>query len=121
LQVIASLLLAGHGWLNLVGKQGLLNQYSSLGFGDVNRLAFSIGLFEVAAAVLIVVRPLRPLIVMFLIWKIGSELFYPQWAAFEWIERGGSYGTLLALWLVLKATGISLSEPDYSIDHQPAR
>jgi hypothetical protein len=31
---------------------------------------------------------------------MGSEIFYPQYTLFEWIERGGSYGSLLALWLV---------------------
>jgi hypothetical protein len=32
---------------------------------------------------------------------MGTELFYPHWEMFEWIERGGSYGCLLALLLTL--------------------
>jgi hypothetical protein len=32
---------------------------------------------------------------------MGTELFYPHWEVFEWIERGGSYGTLLALFFCL--------------------
>jgi hypothetical protein len=35
------------------------------------------------------------------IWKITSEFFYPHYELFEWVERGGSYGALLALWFAL--------------------
>jgi len=33
---------------------------------------------------------------------MASELFYPTYELFEWVERGGSYGVLLVLWFVLK-------------------
>jgi hypothetical protein len=39
-----------------------------------------------------------------LVWKMGTELFYPHWEAFEWMERGGSYGAILALWFILPQT-----------------
>ena len=52
-----------------------------------------------AAAVAVLIRPVRPLLLVLLLWKISTELFYPHWELFEWIERGGSYGSLLALWL----------------------
>lgn len=102
LRLTAFLLLAGHGWLNFMGKKGLLSQYTSLGFNDVHMVTLIAGTIEIGAAIVIAIRPLRPLILLFLIWKMGTELFYPQWEIFEWIERGGSYGTLLALWFVLK-------------------
>ncbi|HMI03393.1 MAG TPA: hypothetical protein VK541_12965, partial [Pedobacter sp.] len=102
LRVTGFLLLAGHGWLNLIGKKGLLTQYESLGFNNAQQVAIIAGIIEIAAAIVIAIRPLRPLILIFLIWKMGTELFYPQWEIFEWIERGGSYGTLLALWFALK-------------------
>jgi hypothetical protein len=35
---------------------------------------------------------------------MGTELFYPHWEVFEWVERAGSYGSLLALWLALDKT-----------------
>lgn len=107
LKLTAFLLLAGHGWLNLIGKKGLLSQYTSLGFNDAHLAALIAGTFEVAAAIFILIRPLRTLILIFLIWKMGTELFYPQWEIFEWIERGGSYGTLLALWFVLAPAELS--------------
>jgi hypothetical protein len=67
-------------------------------------VALTVGLFEITAAVSVLIRPIRSLIFIFLIWKMGTELFYPHFEFFEWIERGGSYGALLALWFVLDPT-----------------
>jgi hypothetical protein len=101
LQVIVFLLLAGHGWLNLLGKPALLSQYAALGFSNPENAATLVGIFEIMAAIAVLIRPARPLVFIFLIWKMGSELFYPHFEIFEWVERGGSYGTLLALWFCL--------------------
>lgn len=101
LRIVAFLLLAGHGWLNVIGKKGLLGQYTSLGFTEPAKTALVVGLFEFAAALAVLVRPSRPLLIVLFIWKMGSELFYPHWELFEWVERGGSYGILLALWFAL--------------------
>lgn len=101
LKIVVFLLFLGHGWLNIIGKKSLLAQYSSLGFYNAQRTAFVVGIFEIVAACLVLVRPIRPLILAFFIWKIFSELFYPQYEIFEWIERGGSYGAILALWFAL--------------------
>jgi hypothetical protein len=102
LKIIVFLLLAGHGWLNLIEKKSLLGQYSSLGFSNPAQVALIAGLFEVTAAVSVLIRPVRSLIFIFFIWKMGTELFYPHFEFFEWLERGGSYGALLALWFMLK-------------------
>ena len=101
LRIIVFLLLAGHGWLNLIQKPGLLNQYTSLGFSNPVNVSLLVGIFEIMAAIAVLVKPVRPLILVFLIWKMGTELFYPHFEIFEWVERGGSYGTLLALWFCL--------------------
>ena len=101
LRIIVFLLMAGHAWLNLLQKPGLINQYTSLGFSNPVNVSLLVGIFEIMAAVAVLVRPVRPLIFVFLIWKMGSELFYPHFEIFEWVERGGSYGTLLALWFCL--------------------
>ena len=102
IQAIASTLLVGHGWLNLIGKTGLVKQYVSIGFDHPELTAHVIGVCEILAAVIIAVRPVRQLVLVVFVWKMGSELFYPAHELFEWVERGGSYGVLLALWLVLK-------------------
>ena len=107
LRIMAFLLLAGHGLLNLIGKKGLMGQYTSLGFHDAYQVGLTAGLIEIAAALIILVRPSQAFILVFVVWKMCTELFYPHWELFEWIERGGSYGTLLALWFTLKPIDLS--------------
>lgn len=101
LRIVVALLLAGHGWLNLIEKKGLMGQYTALGLANPGFTAHLIGALEIAAAVSVLIKPIRPVLLVFLVWKMGSELFYPHWEIFEWVERGGSYGTILALWLAL--------------------
>jgi len=107
LRVVVFLLLAGHGWLNLIEKKGLVGQYKSLGFSDPAGVCKIVGLFEIMAACLVLVKPWRPLLLVFLVWKMGTELFYPHWELFEWVERGGSYGAILALWFALPAVSLA--------------
>jgi len=106
LRVVVLLLLAGHGWLNIIEKKGIMGQYISLGFSNPAFIAHAVGLFELVAAVAVLVKPIRDILIVFLVWKIATELFYPHWEVFEWIERGGSYGAILALWLALKPATI---------------
>jgi hypothetical protein len=104
LRIVVFLLLLGHGWLNIIEKKALISQYAALGFTNPAVVAHITGTFEILAACTVLIKPIRPVLVVFLIWKAGSELFYPHWEVFEWVERGGSYGTLLALWFALKPT-----------------
>jgi uncharacterized membrane protein YphA (DoxX/SURF4 family) len=97
LRFTVALLMTGHGWLNLMHKPGLINQYTALGFSNPVNVSILAGIFEIMAAIAVLIRPVRPLIIIFLVWKMGTELFYPHFEIFEWIERGGSYGSLLAL------------------------
>jgi len=110
LRIAVFLLLLGHGWLNLIGKKALLQQYSGLGFSEPARTAVFVGLFEILAAVAVLVRPVRPLLFVLLFWKMGTELFYPRYGMFEWIERGGGYGCLLALFFGLEK-GVTFTLP----------
>jgi hypothetical protein len=100
LRVVSFLLLAGHGWLNMMGKNALLDQYTALGFSNPGNVAQIIGMAEIISAFIILIRPVRQFVLLIFIWKVASELFYPQYEIFEWIERGGSYGALLALWFL---------------------
>ena len=98
LKVVVFLLLIGHGWLNILQKKGLTDQYARLGFSNPSDIASAIGLFEIITAFAILIKPLAPLLLLLFAWKMASELFYPRYEVFEWIERGGSYGALLALY-----------------------
>lgn len=102
LRIAAFLLFAGHGWLNLMGKKGLMDQYTALGFSDPQSVAQLIGGLELGAALLLLFRPSPALVLGLFVWKMSSELFYPHYEIFEWIERGGSYGVLLTLWFTLR-------------------
>lgn len=104
LRIIVFLLLIGHGWLNLIEKKSLIAQYSALGFPKPSLVAEIVGIFEIIAAFNVLIRPVRSLLMIFLVWKMGTELFYPHWELFEFIERGGSYGSILALCLMLPKT-----------------
>jgi hypothetical protein len=101
LRITVFLLLLGHGWLNWIEKKALLAQYAGLGFSNPVRIAHIAGSLEILAAFAILIRPVRPFLLAFFIWKMGTELFYPHYELFEWIERGGSYGSIFALWLAI--------------------
>ncbi|MEP6949744.1 MAG: hypothetical protein ABI863_10740 [Ginsengibacter sp.] len=100
LSIVIFFLFVGHGWLNIIGKKGLVDQYSALGFVSAANVARGIGAFEIIAALVILIHPVKSIVMALFIWKITSELFYPHYELFEWIERGGSYGCLLALYII---------------------
>jgi uncharacterized membrane protein len=108
LRIAAFLLLAGHGWLNMIEKKALIAQYTGLGFSNPANVAHIVGIAEILAALSVLIKPVRPLLFIFLIWKMGSELFYPHWELFEWLERGGSYGVILALWFALPRVNFTI-------------
>lgn len=110
LRIAAFLLLAGHGWLNLIGKKGLIDQYTSLGFTDSHQIAMIAGMIEILGALSIIIKPISSILVFFIIWKMATELFYPHYEIFEWVERGGSYGVLLALWFSLQHKKAMMTE-----------
>ena len=102
LQVIGFTLLLGHGWLNVIEKPGLLKQYIALGMESPATWAKLIGAVEIMGALSLLLWPVRHVVFFLFIWKAISEVYYPAYPLFEWIERGGSYAILLALWIVLK-------------------
>ena len=108
LRILVFLLLLGHGWLNWIEKKSLLQQYAVLGFDNPIRTAHLVGILEMGAALTILLRPARWVLFTLFVWKIATELFYPHWEAFEWIERGGSYGSILALWFALGGLSIKI-------------
>lgn len=108
LKAVVCLLLLGHGWLNCIAKPGLLNQYHAIGFNNTVNTAYWVGIAELTAAVMVWADSLNPLLLLFFVWKVLSELFYPHYELFEFIERGGSYGAILGLWLVRNQISVRL-------------
>lgn len=102
LRVVVFLLFLGHGWLNLLEKKSLLSQYQSLGFTNTIMTAHIVGTLEILAAISVLIKPFHAILIVFFVWKMTTELFYPHWEIFEFIERGGSYGSILALWFITR-------------------
>jgi hypothetical protein len=102
MQVFSGLLLAGHAWLNLSAKESLVKQYSQFGFSDPFMSAKVIGALELLGALIIIVKPVKEIVLVLLFWKMASELLYPAYRVLEWVERGGSYGLLLGLFVYLR-------------------
>jgi len=100
LRIVVFLLLAGHGWLYIIHKKSLMDQLHAIHVDNAFVIASTLGLFEITAAFFVLLKPVRSLILILLFWKMASELFYPKYELFEWIERGGSYASLLALWII---------------------
>jgi hypothetical protein len=116
LRVTTATLLLGHGLLAATGKPLLLLHLSTLGIGDGNLYTTAAmlarqGGFEIALAVAVLLAPGRHLLLFACLWKVGTELLFP-WAgdsAWEFIERGGSYGAPLALLLLTRAASVPAS------------
>lgn len=103
LRVTTATLLLGHGGLALQGKPLLATHAASVGLGPESLMA--IGFFEIALAFAVAVRPVGPLLLTVLVWKVGTEALFPftgdpMW---EFVERAGSYIAPLALWTMVRA------------------
>lgn len=98
------LLLLGHGGLAVMGKPMLIQHWASIGLGhNTPTLIRLLGVCEIAAAFAVLLRPGITLCLSIFLWKLFTEsLFITAGAPFwEVVERGGSYGTPLALAIML--------------------
>jgi hypothetical protein len=102
------LLLFAHGALAMSGKPALVEHWSSIGVVEVDetgrRFTRLVGAGEMGAALLLLPWPTRALCLLIVGWKLATEMLFlaagdPVW---EVLERGGSYGAPLALFLLLQ-------------------
>lgn len=104
LKYSTGLLLIGHGGFGaFMHKEMLLHHFASVGLHLSQQTLVLIGWFEITLGLLVIMKPLRPILIFIVIWKIGTELLYPISGApiWEFIERFGSYGAPFALFLLL--------------------
>jgi hypothetical protein len=107
LVITTSLLLLGHGGLALGAKHQLVEHWHSLGFVELDAGGEAFvrmqGAAEVCAAALVLIWPTRPLCLIILAWKLFTETLFLSAGAPVWelVERGGSYGAPLALFVLL--------------------
>lgn len=105
-RISIALLLIGHGGFALIQeKRILIDQWQSIGVPAGMTFLHVLGIAEIGAAIAVVFRPSRGLLLFIGYWKIASELLYPVSGklrdVWEWIERGGDYVTPFALLCVL--------------------
>jgi len=106
-----SLLLIGHGGFGFaVEKKMLIDHWQSIGVNADVAFITQIGYAEFALGVLIFIVPVRPIILLALVWKLFTEILYVPADTvagmgiiniFEWIERWGDYGIPLAMIYIL--------------------
>ena len=106
LRIVTALLLIGHAGFGAIQQKAMLvEMYSKVGLPlttALGPLVSTIGWFEFALALVVLVWPAGPLLLFICGWKIATELLYPasgdSW--WEFIERGGSYVAPLLLFLI---------------------
>lgn len=107
LVLTTSLLLVGHGALSLNAKPLLVGHWEylelSAGMTRTTALVRALGVLEIGAGLLLVVWPTRLLCIAILSWKLFTEMLFVVSGAPFWevVERGGSFGAPLALFIVL--------------------
>jgi hypothetical protein len=102
------LLMVGHGALGVIGKHGLVVNYSSILPADTASLVTPyLGWLEIVMALAVLVRPSVGLLIGIAAWKLATESLFLAAGAPVWevVERGGSYVAPIALALLLGARG----------------
>ena len=103
------LLLVGHGALGAITDKAMLTaHYAAIGLPP--QTTMMVGWFEIALAVALALRPSTGLLVFICAWKLATESLFlvagaPAW---EFVERAGSYAAPLAMYLLLKASRVSM-------------
>jgi hypothetical protein len=103
------LLLVGHGALGAITNKAMLTgHYAAIGLAPGTTAM--VGWFELALAVAVALRPAAALLVFVCAWKLSTEfLFIVAGAqAWEFVERAGSYAAPLAMFILLRTSGMSL-------------
>jgi hypothetical protein len=96
------LLLIGHGAIGVFTESTLLSShYASIGLPANARAA--VGLFELALAATVALRPAAGVLVFIAAWKLATEMLFISAGAPLWevVERAGSYAAPLALAVLL--------------------
>ena len=95
----------GHGVFAIQGKPqwiGWIQQFTGAGAGTAGQLLFLIGLMDVAVALIVLVRPVRPVLLWAVFWGFWTALVRPLVGEPIWdfVERWTNWGAPLALYLI---------------------
>lgn len=98
---------AGHGVFALQGKPqwvGWVQQFTGAGAGLASQLLLLVGLMDLAVALAVLVRPLRPVLAWAALWGFWTALLRPLVGEPIWdfVERWPNWGAPLALYLIIR-------------------
>ncbi len=95
----------GHGVLALQGKKDWINWFLNFGVYDTGlatQLLVFIGIIDVALAILVLVKPIRPVLLWMAFWGFWTALIRPLVGQPVWdfVERWANWGAPLALYFL---------------------
>ncbi len=96
----------GHGVFAIQGKQQWIGWFANFGISDVGlatQLLFFVGLADILAALIILVRPIRAVLLWMAFWGFWTALVRPLVGEPIWdfVERSANWGAPLALLLLI--------------------
>ncbi|MBI2100866.1 MAG: hypothetical protein HYT47_02500 [Candidatus Vogelbacteria bacterium] len=97
----------GHGVFALQGKAQWVKWFADFGISDVNlatQLLFLVGIMDLVVALVVLVKPLKPILLWAAFWGFWTALVRPLVGEPIWdfIERFANWGAPLALYYLLK-------------------
>ena len=97
----------GHGVFALQGKQqwiGWIQQFTGTGATTAGQMLFLIGLMDLVVALVVLVKPIRPVLLWAALWGFWTALIRPLVGEPIWdfIERWANWGAPLALYLIIR-------------------
>ncbi len=92
----------GHGVFALQGKKDWIGWFSNFGVSDAGtaaQLLFFIGLMDLVAALIVLIRPVRAVLLWMVFWGLWTALLRPLvgMPIWDFVERWANWGAPLAL------------------------
>ena len=96
----------GHGIFAVQGKPAWIGWFGQFGISNpttAGQLLFAVGLMDIALAVLVLIKPIRPALLWMTAWGFWTALLRPIVGEPIWdfVERWANWGAPLALLLLI--------------------
>lgn len=101
----------GHGAFALQGKKDWINWFAKFGVADPEtaaQLLFIVGMIDIALAILVLIKPMRPALLWMAFWGFWTALLRPLvgMPIWDFVERSANWGAPLALFFLVKRNKI---------------
>src|SRR3989344_8728031 len=97
----------GHGVFAISGKKDWISWFSIFGIHDTalaTQILFLIGVMDIALAILVLLKPIRPVLLWMVFWGFWTALLRPiaGMPIWDFIERWANWSAPLALYLLME-------------------